>query len=242
MDEAYCGPAPTPASLLASWNLDAVAIVLCVGLVAAHVARRESGRLPLGAAVALLLILFVSPLCALTTALFSARVVHHVLLIAVVAPLLAVAFSGRAGPRLPLAWATGLHAAVLWFWHVPDVYSAAIADALPYWAMQVSLLGTGWLFWRQVILSDIGPALLVLLATVVQMGLLGALLTFAGEPLYEPHFMTTRAFGLSPLEDQQLGGLIMWVPAAAPYLLAALVMLSRLLSGGVSARGAASRP
>jgi len=54
------------------------------------------------------------------------------------------------------------------------------------------------------------------------MGLLGALITFAGAPLYAPHAVSTLAWGLTPLEDQQLAGLIMWAPAAVFYLAAAL--------------------
>jgi putative membrane protein len=53
---------------------------------------------------------------------------------------------------------------------------------------------------------------------VLQMGMLGALLTFASVPLYVPHLTTTFAFGLDPLGDQQLAGILMWVPASLPYL------------------------
>jgi putative membrane protein len=56
------------------------------------------------------------------------------------------------------------------------------------------------------------------------MGMLGALLTFARRPLYAPHADTTLAYGLTPLADQQLAGLVMWVPAALPYLLAAALL------------------
>ncbi|MDQ8028281.1 MAG: cytochrome c oxidase assembly protein [Brevundimonas sp.] len=59
------------------------------------------------------------------------------------------------------------------------------------------------------------------------MGLLGALLTFADDALYAPHLLTTLAWGLTPLEDQQTAGLIMWAPAAALYLAAALIILGR---------------
>ena len=182
MVEAYCGPAPQPSQLLSAWNADVTALALCAMLIAAHVVSgSRSGRLPLSLAVALLLVLFVSPLCALTVSLFSARAVHHVLLVAVAAPLLALAFpQHEAGKRLSLVWPVALHAGVLWLWHVPDVYAVAIAGALPYWAMQASLLGTASLLWRRVLASgSLGAALLALLATVIQMGMLGALLTFA---------------------------------------------------------------
>ena len=64
---------------------------------------------------------------------------------------------------------------------------------------------------------------------MVQMGVLGALITFASRPLYAPHWSTTAPWGLAPLEDQQLAGLVMWAPAAAIYLLAALAILYRSL-------------
>jgi len=234
--QAYCGPAPAPEALLAAWNADAVAVGLCAALVLAHARRGEpAGRPPLAAAILLLLALYLSPLCALTVALFSARVAHHVLLVAVAAPLLALAFPARGeaprriGPSLPLLVA--VHAAVLWLWHAPPVYEVAIRGALPYWTMQASLLASAVLLWQRVLAPrmEIGPAVLALLAAAVQMGMLGALLTFAREPLYAPHVATTLAYGLTPRADQQLAGLIMWVPAALPYLaVAALLIGARL--------------
>lgn len=230
--EAYCGPAPTPDALLAAWNADAVALGLCAALAFAHAGKRE-GRLPLAAAIILLLALFLSPLCALTVALFSARVAHHVLLVAVAAPLLALAFRERADARrrVSLALLVALHAVTLWLWHAPPVYAVAIHGALPYWTMQASLLASAFLMWRRILSprTGSGAALLALLATIVQMGMLGALLTFGRAPLYEPHFTTTLAWDLTALADQQLGGLIMWVPAALPYLIAAALLLSSML-------------
>ena len=61
-------------------------------------------------------------------------------------------------------------------------------------------------------------------------GLLGALITFAGSPLYAPHWLTTQAWGFSPMEDQQIAGLVMWAPAAAAYLLVAVTILYRSLA------------
>lgn len=234
MAEAYCGPAPAPEALLAAWNADAVAIGLCTALVFAHARRAgPAGRPPLAAAVLLLLVLYLSPLCALTVALFSARVAHHALIVAVAAPLLALAFPERAQVRrrLSLPFLVAVHAIVLWLWHVPPVYEAAIRGALPYWTMQASLLASAVLLWRRVLAPRMatGPAVLALLATAVQMGMLGALLVFARDPLYAPHFATTLAYGLTPLDDQQLAGLVMWVPAALPYLLAAALLVGARL-------------
>jgi putative membrane protein len=64
---------------------------------------------------------------------------------------------------------------------------------------------------------------------MVAMGLLGALITLSSVPLYAAHFATTAPWGLTPLEDQQIGGLIMWAPASAVYLVAALSMVRDLV-------------
>lgn len=234
MAQAYCGPAPVPETLMTAWNADPAAFALCAALMAAHVrGGHPAGRLPLALAVALLLILFVSPLCALTVSLFSARVAHHVLLVAVAAPLLALAFPERGAtpPRLGLSALVALHAATVWLWHAPPVYEVAIRGALPYWAMQASLLASAFALWRRILSpsTGVGPVLAALLATATQMGMLGALLTFARQPLYAPHADTTFAYGLTPLADQQLAGLVMWVPAALPYLAAAALLAGRRL-------------
>jgi putative membrane protein len=231
MAEAYCGPAPEPQTLVTAWNFDVVAMALALGAVVLFIRNpAPSARLPFALSVGLFLALFISPFCALTVALFSARVAHHVLLVAVVAPLLAMAFplAAMVRPKISLQLLVALHALVLWFWHAPPVYEVAIVGALPYWAMQLSLLGSAFLLWQRIHAADANPgsALLALLATVVQMGMLGALLTFAREPLYSPHFATTLPFGLTPHADQQLSGLIMWVPAALPYLLAATLLVA----------------
>ena len=73
----------------------------------------------------------------------------------------------------------------------------------------------------------------------VQMGFLGALLTFAGRPLYESHLATTFPFGIGPLTDQQMAGLIMWVPGMAPYAVAAAAQAVRRWQGFATGRAAA---
>ena len=77
-----------------------------------------------------------------------------------------------------------------------------------------------------------------LLATMVQMGLLGALIVFAGRPLYAPHWFSAPAWGLSPLEDQQIAGLVMWVAGSGAYLLLAAVLLYRALGRQTALRPA----
>jgi len=233
--EVYCGPAPAPETLIRAWNMDVTALALCAAAIGLHVVfRPRGGRLALFGAVALFAALFLSPLCALTAALFSARSLHHVLLVAGVAPLLASAFSARSRGRRPvgLGWIAVLHAGVFWTWHVPPVYAIAIADPFAYWAMQLSLLGSGFWLWHRIFdrRESVGAGILALLGSSMQMGMLGALLTFAAAPLYAPHLLTTAPFGLAPLQDQQLAGLVMWVPAALPYLAAALIRAWPLLS------------
>jgi len=222
---AYCGTPAIPAEVWTSWNLDPV-VILALGGVAVTCRLRAKGtaRRAGFAAVAVLAVIFLSPLCAIGAALFSARVVHHVLLIAVAAPLLALAFPARRS--MPLGALVVVNVVVLWLWHVPAVYTSAIGLVAGYWLMQASLLGAALALWREVLrpASDPGAGIAALLAMVAQMGLLGALIAFAPQALYPTHAFTTEIWGFSPLEDQQLAGLIMWVPAIVPYLAAALAL------------------
>ena len=183
---AYCGPAAIPQELWARWNCDPLLIVALVAL-AVVVGRGRAANARAGwAAIALMVLVFVSPLCALSSALFSARVLHHVLLIAAVAPLLALAFPLRRLGSPPLAVLVGVHAVVLWLWHAPGPYAWGLASVPAYWLMQVTLLGSAWLLWRAMLThaAQPGAALFALVATIGQMGLLGALIVFAPRPLY----------------------------------------------------------
>ena len=124
------------------------------------------------------------------------------------------------------AW-TAVQAIAFWLWHAPAAYGAALSNDAIYWVMQACLLGTSLGFWFVLRRSSAPAAVGALLITMVQMGLLGSLITLAGAPLYAPHLLSTEAWGLSALEDQQLAGLIMWAPAAGLYLAAALTLASR---------------
>jgi len=222
MDVAYCGPPPLPAELATSFNLDPLLLAALVMLLIA-VRRKPAGL----AAVAVLAIAFVSPLCALSSALFAARVVHHVLLIAVAAPLLALAFPARRANSLVLPFTAST--LVLWIWHLPVAYDAALANVPLYWLMQLTLIGSAMAFWRAVLATERSPIdrLIFVIAAFAQMGLLGAILTFASSPLYGAHALAPLAWGLTPLEDQVLGGLIMWGPAGIPYAIAAVLIARR---------------
>ncbi len=228
----YCGPAPGPADWLAKWNLDPLLLTVLAGLGLWWWLKRDriyDHRL-IALAFGLTAFLFVSPFCALGSALFAARSVHHVVLAALLAPVLALIWlrSGRA-LAVTLAVSTLVHAVVFWAWHFPPLYAAAMSSDLIFWLMQATIAGTAVLLWAGVFRASPTSAVAALLATMVQMGALGALLTFARSPLYAPHWQTTAAFSLSPLEDQQLAGLIMWAPGSLLYLLAAMMLLYRAL-------------
>src|ERR1700720_694585 len=133
---AYCGPAAVPGDLLTRWNLHplltAVLAALAIAIASGRVANARAGW----ASLLLTATIFISPLCALSSALFSARVLHHVLLIAAVAPLLALAVPMRGWASAPLALLVGLHAIILWAWHLPGPYEWGLATVPAYWLMQ----------------------------------------------------------------------------------------------------------
>lgn len=226
----YCGAAPVPADLFARWNLDPMLLVaIAVAALALWRAGETSAQRRLTiAALGLALFLFVSPFCALSSALFSARVTHHVLLAAVLAPLLVYALpEGRTRWPGSLSFWTGVQAVTFWLWHAPSLYAEALSHDSFYWLMQLSLTVTAMGFWAALRRASALTSVAALLVSTVQMGLLGALITFAGAPLYAPHFFTTEPWGFSALEDQQMAGLIMWAPSAGLYLTAALVIAQR---------------
>ncbi len=227
----YCGAAPVPAELLARWNLDPALLVLIALATGLSIWASPSRKVSRLAAVAVFAFLFVSPFCALGSALFTARVVHHVLLTTLLAPLLvqALALHKRTIPG-SLAVLTALQVLVFWAWHAPPFYEAALSSDPIFWLMQITITASAALWWAKLRQASAGAAVVSLLATMVQMGVLGALLTFAGRAIYAPHYLTTQLWGYSPLEDQQIAGIVMWAPASAIYLFAALTILYRWLS------------
>lgn len=221
---SYCGSPPVPGEILLRWNFDPwllTALALSLGLTRFST---QPKALLLGWSV--LVIAFVSPLCAMSVSLFSARAVHHLLLVLVAAPLLAMAFPA---PRIgPLALPFILATSVFWIWHLPAFYDPALARSDLYWLMQASLLGSGVLFWRTLFASEAVPAVLGLVGAMAQMGLLAAILTFAPEPVYASHLFTTLPWNITALGDQQLAGLVMWVPGMVPYAVVFALLARRV--------------
>jgi cytochrome c oxidase assembly factor CtaG/cytochrome c2 len=201
----------------------------------------------------------VSPLHRLSEVLFSAHMAQHELLMAVAAPLLVLgrpllvwlwAFPLRWRQRLggwaqvppvrgtwnvvsrpAVAWAT--HAAAIWLWHVPALFQATLTSELVHSLQHLSFLGTALLFWWTLLQTRDGrlgfpAAVLYLFTTALHTSLLGAILTFSTR-LWYPLYGGSSAWGLTPLEDQQLAGLIMWIPAGLAYLVAALAITASWL-------------
>lgn len=234
-DMSYCGRPPTPDDVWGRWNMDPVLIgVLVVAAILGALALRQAeGRrqLAFGAAWIVTTVLFVSPICALSVALLSVRVSHHVALAMLVAPLLALSLPADWRERAGQLPAVAVSTAVLWLWHAPDLYGSAFTHPAIYWAMQLSLLASFIWLWLALLRENGRLASgLAALASATQMGLLGALLVFAPRPLYTPHAATTTPFGLTALDDQHLAGLIMWVPANLPLMVLAAWLATRALA------------
>jgi putative membrane protein len=253
---SYCGAPPLPAEIWLRWNLDIALIVALAALMIAHgvqlgvlsMAKRRTPqprRLFFYTGWIALTFAVISPLCALGVALFSARVAQHAWLTMLAAPLLVLAsVRPQINPMARPMTGAAIFAAALWSWHLPPLYELTFRSDLAYWLMHVSLFGAATLLWRGLIhggerawLARVGAGFL----TVAQMGLLGALITLAPRPLYEVHLLTTEGWRLTPLEDQQLGGLIMWAPTAFVLLAAALSVVYEMLdkrAGRIPARAA----
>jgi putative membrane protein len=131
----------------------------------------------------------------------------------------------------PLA-AWTLHAVAVLVWHLPRPYQATLTSELAHALQHASFFATALLFWWAILqpsrhrrLSS-GIAVFYLFTTAVYGSALGALLTFAPRPWYPAYAQSTAAWGLSPLEDQQLGGLVMWIPFGTIYTVAAVALLA----------------
>jgi len=267
LDQAYapyCGAAPTAETLASRWNLDPIlmaallALALAYGLGLARVADADRPSPVQRSCIllgwALTALALISPLCALSVSLFSARVAQHMVLTLVAAPLVAV---GRPAEVLGSLWpdaakavrrsrlwrmvasapgATALFALFLWFWHSPAPYAATFDGPWIYWAMHLSLYGSALLLWRVLLdpaRAGVAQSLAAGAISTLQMTFLGALLTLSPRLLFTPHLFTTVDWGLSPLSDQQIGGLIMWVPGCFVFLGVTLVTLARSMEGRV---------
>jgi putative membrane protein len=203
----------------------------------------------------------VSPLDPLGGTLLSAHMAQHGLLVGLAPPLLLLGGPGVAFAwALPGAWtkrrftsivcrplihlgyelarpmrAAALHGLMLWLWHAPALFEAAVEHPWLHALQHACFFGTALLFWRAVLDArtsrGAGLGLVAAFVTFMHSGLLGGLITMAPHPLYSSYVGRSGIWGLTAIDDQQLAGLLMWVPLGLPYLAAGLLVASRLVTG-----------
>lgn len=226
------------------------------------------------AAMGSLVIALFSPLDALGGALFSAHMVQHLILFVVTPWLLAYARPGlgiwwgipggwrsRIGSgvgssgvvrflhqasRNPIVMVT-LFTAVLWLWHTPALYNAALRSDFIHAVEHFTFMAGAYMLWSWLVSVQHGAtgpganrqglAIIIVFVTVMQSGVLGAILTFSRKPLYAMHEDYTQVWGLTLIQDQQIAGLLMWVPMGMTFTLVALLLFrSWLLASERQAR------
>jgi cytochrome c oxidase assembly factor CtaG len=142
--------------------------------------------------------------------------------------------------RLPLI-ATMLHAIALWAWHMPVLYNLVLADITMHRLQHASFFFSALLFWWSLFYGPArrrgdGVAVACLFFTSLHSAILGIFLTLARQPWYPEQEQFAALCGLTPLEDQQLAGLVMWVPPGLIYLGFALFFAGRWITrSGVGA-------
>lgn len=180
----------------------------------------------------------------------AGHMTQHMLLLAVVPPLVLLArplpqflhalplsLRRRVGPvagriyqvagDTPIS-AFVVYGLIIWLWHLPSPLQISITDPVLHDAVHILFFITGLWFWWSLMAparlgrTGFGPAAILAALTVMHTGMLGALLTFAPGLLYPEH--PAGFSGLSELSDQQLAGLVMWVPGGLVYTIAALVL------------------
>ena len=193
----------------------------------------------------------VTPIDSLSNkALFSAHMVQHILLM-----LLAPACLLLGTPRY---WVRALYDlpvlkrslpivthplftllafnAVMWLWHVPALYEGALQNPNAHIVEHLMFLGAGVLLWLPIIEAtppqrplSYPAQMAYLFACMVSSSILGAIFTFAPTVSYPFYGAASLAFGLTPLTDQQLAGLIMWVPGSGIFFIAILLVFGAWL-------------
>jgi len=239
--------------LLTAWNWNFRAIVCCIAGLAAYLALfrsiRRIGWLLGGLAV--LLLTLMSPINALADGyLFSAHMLQHILLLLIVPAMfllslpqtvsLAVRPRGLGHPFI--GWAAGVGA--MWFWHVPALCNAAVSSQPVHAVQTISLLLLGTAFWRQVIAprdsERLSPpsAVVYLFTACLTCSVLGIIITLSPVTVCSIYTMPSMDrlgmlktirddWRLTPERDQQIGGLLMWVPMCFVYLSAIFAQMAR---------------
>jgi putative membrane protein len=130
-------------------------------------------------------------------------------------------------------WST--YAIAMWIWHVPALYEAALRDPVVHDLQHLTFFISACLFWR-LLLDPVsrltlhgGIAVLYLFTTTLHATVLGVFMTISPSVWYPEYEGQTHWWGLTALEDQQLAGLIMWMPACAAYAVVAVGLFARAL-------------
>jgi putative membrane protein len=252
---------PTPVEAhahLHPWSLQlpvtiALAIAVLVYLRAWFSLRRQSPNVvPVWRVVAFLggvssvWIAVASPLAALDHQLLTIHMLKHLLLMAVGAPLILLGTvtlpsldslpkSPGRSPNLVLCWLAGTTTVI--GWHFPAAFQLALQSPRWHAAEQVSFLLAGLLFWWPVVQSRPGSGqrwsvpLYLFLATL-PCDILSAFLAFCGRVVYPSYFAAQRLLDLSPLQDQECAGALMWVSVTFIYLIPAVIITVQILSPG----------
>jgi cytochrome c oxidase assembly factor CtaG len=217
--------------------------------------RREA--LFFGFAWMVLALSVLSPLHAAGERSFTMHMIEHELIMMLAAPLFALArplptmlwgfaqpwrgWFGVLAARTGSFWraiaapvfATVAQAAALWLWHMPALFDLALRHDLWHAVQHLSFFITALLFWAAMLDTrrPVGLRALCLFATSIVSGALGALMAISQSPWYEPYaLLGMTPQGLTPAEDQQLAGVLMWVPGGFVHAGAALALLAPLLA------------
>jgi putative membrane protein len=201
-----------------------------------------------------------SPIAWLSTVLFSVHMTQHEILMLVSAPLLvfghplfAMLWALPRGAREALGrWSQGMvvarswraatgpftvfavHAAVLWIWHAPRLYEAALRNDAIHALEHLSFVVTAALFWWGMIHGrygrmGYGVAVLYIFLTAIHSSVLGALMTISPDVLYADYAAAGAPWHVNAIEDQQLAGLLMWVPSGLVFIVFGLALFAAWL-------------
>jgi putative membrane protein len=161
--------------------------------------------------------------------LFAAHMLQHLVLVTVAAPLLAAGW--RNSPPPVAAWIAFV--ATFLFWHWPAAFRWAAGNVLSEGFELASILITAFLFWGAAFATDrlsYGARALFVMTAAVATDLPGVVMVFAPRALCTMPGENTIPWGITPLEDQQIAGLLMWVPANLIFFSIATFLFARWMS------------
>lgn len=240
------------------WNFDALILFSLLSVFLLYVIGRLKMRnknfwhsISFYTGLVVLFLALISPIDPLSDLLASVHMLQHTLLMMVAAPLMVVGapthtmlwvMPAAAGRKLLsvrrfirplLAWS--LYSLTLWIWHLPYLYEAALQIPWVHDLQHLAFFITSFLFWSVLFdpfqrkLLHPGAGILYLFVASLHSMILGVLMALSPSVWYESYLETAPLYGLSALEDQQLAGLIMWMPAGLAYVVAVAVLLFRLI-------------